>query len=107
MTFLWERLPAAIVFALVVASCADTPPISLEPEAEAASHTLRCDKGWNDCYSQANRICGSRGYEEIDRAQSERLTSSGRSVSPEMQPESMRNDNRAEVETRVVTIRCL
>ena len=97
----------AIALALGVASCADTPSISLEPEAAPSTYSLHCDNGWNDCYAQANRICGSRGFGEIDRAQSERLTSSGRSVSPEIEPEPQRNDNRAEVEGRVLTIRCL
>ena len=80
--------------------------MNLEPEAPAATHTLHCDDGWNDCYVQANRVCGSRGFDEVDRMQGERLTASGRSVSPQTEPESWRNDNRAEVESRVLTIRC-
>jgi hypothetical protein len=91
---------------LVLTSCADTLPISLDPEKSPSNHTLRCGDGWNDCYTQANRICGSRGFDEVDRVQSERLTSSGRSVSTEIEPETQRNDNRAEVEGRVLTIRC-
>jgi hypothetical protein len=83
-----------------------SPRATLTDSQRPSAHSLHCDDGWNDCYTQANWICGSRGFEEIDRAQSERLTSSGRSVSPEIEPETQRNDNRAEVEGRVLTIRC-
>ena len=41
-------------------------------------HTIRCENGWDGCYRTANRICGSGGFEEIDRSVASAIDSSGR-----------------------------
>jgi len=99
--------PALLIVVITLAACAGTPPISLQPEAESSVVTLQCDDGWDGCYSQANKLCGSRGFDEVDRQQTERLTSSGRSMGPATERDVYREDNRAEIENRVLTIRCL
>lgn len=97
---------------LLCAACASTG----SPEGSSLSDgsrvfTLQCDDNWAQCYSAAQKACGSGGFEEIDRVADSSLSNAGRMQSRvfieggrenEVYDESVR----AEVSRRAITIRC-
>ncbi len=97
-----------IVLALAISACGPSESLTkMSEEARAGGPVLlSCEDGWARCYSDADRICGSRGYTEIDRHQNERLTSAGRLDQSRHDDGELRADTRFDVQNQTLTIRC-
>ncbi|MEM7277349.1 MAG: hypothetical protein AAF385_04420 [Pseudomonadota bacterium] len=79
----------------------------MSEEAKAGGPVLlSCKDGWARCYSDADKICGSRGYTELDRHQNERITSAGRLDQSRHDDGELRADTRFDVQNQTLTIRC-
>lgn len=98
------------IAALASVICACGPSESLtkmSAEARAGGPVLlSCADGWAKCYSDADRICGARGYTELDRHQNERITSTGRLDKSRYDDGELRADTRFDVQNQTLTIRC-
>jgi hypothetical protein len=75
-------------------------------------HTVRCDDGWDGCYLTASRICGERGFEEVERSIDTSLSSAGRlermhTVEGGIDQHRYSENPRTESHNRVITIRCI
>ena len=67
---------------------------------------LKCSDGWAKCYSTANEICGSRGFDELDRAQDGHLTAAGRVDEQGSSRGVYREDLRFEGDQQTLVIQC-
>jgi len=67
---------------------------------------LDCPNGLANCVSAANRICGSRGFNEIDRFQDVNLTNAGRVEDQHDGRLIYREDVRFESQQETLVIRC-
>lgn len=97
-----------LLVALVLSACA-TDSESLVSDAALADnvHVLNCEGGWNDCIHEANAICGSGGYTEVDRAEDWHITGAGRLNEQGTSGGNMAQRNaRKEVYQRSMSIRC-
>lgn len=106
------RLATLLLCVLLGASCAvgrSSEPYVLSDGSRAV--TITCEDGWAQCYLTAERLCGSAGYEELDRASNASLSTAGR-VEPRvftghgLGNEVYREDVRNNVESGTITIRC-
>ncbi len=105
---------SAIVLIMLawLAGCAGEPPTSPFALSDGSSaFTFRCDDGWATCYAAASKTCGGLGYEEIDRARDESLSSAGRLHDRVFTDGGRENqvyseNVRSEVTDRVLTVRC-
>lgn len=73
--------------------------------------TLVCNDSWEQCYTNAAKICGSGDFEEVDRAMDTTVTSAGQlsrmhSLEGGIKNHVYSENTREEVLNRVLTIRC-
>ncbi len=102
------------MFALLVVAggCASADRHSTVGLSDGSTvHTLHCREGWAGCYQDAREICGSDGYEEIDRVVDSKVTSAGHlarlhSIEGGIEDHAYSENARHEVFERTVTIRC-
>ncbi len=98
----------APLLVVTLGACA-TERDSLVPDAALADDVvvLNCAGGWNDCLQEANEICGSGGYTEVDRAEDWHITGAGRLNEQGTGGGNMAQRNaRKEVYQRSMSIRC-
>ena len=67
---------------------------------------LDCSNGWAKCVSTANKMCGPRGFDEVDRMQDMQMTASGRLDDYADGRHVYREDARIENQNQVMVIRC-
>jgi len=67
---------------------------------------LDCSQGWAKCVSAANKICGSRGFDEIDRMQDAHMSASGRLDEQRDGRHIYREDARIENRNQTMVIQC-
>ncbi len=100
------------VMCLLAGGCASADRHSTVGLSDGSTvHTLHCRAGWAGCYQDAKDICGSDGYEEIDRVVDGKVTSAGHlarlhSIEGGMEDHAYSENARQEVFDRTVTIRC-
>ncbi len=59
---------AVAVAAIALVSCSSNPATGESGmELTGAVFSLNCAHGWENCYSEARRRCGNRGFDELDR----------------------------------------
>ena len=62
-------LCGAFVAAVLLSGCATEPQVTYGPDGRVA-HALTCHgdhRDWTDCYTEAGRICRSKGYDIIEK----------------------------------------
>jgi hypothetical protein len=74
-------------------------------------HTVRCEDSWDGCYRTANRICGDRGFEEVDRSVASSLDTAGRldrmhTVEGSIEDHRYSEKTRETVFERLIAFRC-
>ena len=105
-------VPAVLVLLALIAGCVSADRHSVADLSDGSSvHTLHCRDGWTRCYQSARDICGSRGFEEVERVVDGKVTSAGRlarlhSIDGSIEDHAYSEDPRNEVFDRTVTIRC-
>ena len=99
-----------IVMWIVTAGCAieeEHPSTSMADGSVV--YALKCPDDWGTCHLQANKICGARGYIEVDRHSAQSVTNAGR-VFDEQNAHSKtgvyKEDIRTAERDRVLTVRC-
>lgn len=101
-----------IFFAMLIASAG----CAIEQEHPSTSmadgsvvYALKCSDDWGSCHRQANKICGARGYTEVDRHSAQSVTNAGRVFDHQddySKTGVYKEDMRTEERDRVLTIRC-
>lgn len=82
---------------LVLAACSSTNERS-DTMLTGEIFSVSCERAWEDCYTEAQRRCAGRNFEEIDRNALQRTTADN---------SSFENPNATSQSTyRAVTIRC-
>ncbi len=71
------RIVAVICFLNLGACASDNDPIDRENVDETQVIVLDCSNGWAKCTSAANQICGSRGFDEVDRFHDTYMSAAG------------------------------
>ncbi len=105
-------VPVVFVLLSVIAGCASADRHSVADLSDGSSvHTLHCRDGWTRCYRSAQDICGSRGFEEVERVVDGKVTSAGHlarlhSIDGSTEDFAYSEDPRNEAFERTVTIRC-
>ena len=96
-----------IVASIMLVGCAPITVLSDSSNSDRTqSMVLKCSDGLAKCYSTANEICGSRGFDELDRAQGGRLTAAGRLDEQGDDHHVYREDLRLEEDQQTLAIRC-
>ena len=68
-----------VIASVVLIGCASNTMSDAPRGAERTqTQVLNCANGITDCYASANKVCGSSGFDELDRALDQRLTAAGR-----------------------------
>jgi hypothetical protein len=67
---------------------------------------LDCSDGWDRCNSEANKICGPRGFDEVDRMQDTRMVTRGGLEDQGEGRHVYRDDLRLESQNEIMSIRC-
>ena len=97
----------ALVVALLSQACSSGPAMNIaEDDATAVVTSLHCDRGWDDCYLQARRLCGDAGFEEVDRHANEDVVADGRFEQMDSSARIYRGDAHVQVSGRTLTVRC-
>jgi hypothetical protein len=96
-----------IVILFVLPGCAsDSAHSDFNDVDKTQTLVLKCAKGFAQCYSKANEVCGSRGFEELDRSQFGHLTAAGRLDNQGKDRHVYREDLRIETDQQTLTFRC-
>ncbi len=74
-------------------------------------HTLHCRNGWAGCYQSAQDVCGSAGFDEVNRVLDGKVTSAGHlarmhSIEGGIEDHVYSEEPRNDVFDRTITIRC-
>ena len=97
----------ALNCAVSLAACAsDNGRINLEDTDEDQPIFLDCSDGWASGTSAANKICGSRGFDEIDRMQDTHLSATGALEDLGDGHHIIKDELRHEGENQAMIIRC-
>jgi hypothetical protein len=106
-------MKTTLLFCLVaLAGCASGPePAASELSDGTLLYTLRCDAGWEDCYRQADKVCGNAGFTEIDRAGDGAVSVAGRlerqhALDGDKSKFRYSENPQTDVFNRVIAIRC-
>ncbi|MEJ2256237.1 MAG: hypothetical protein P8X98_04420 [Woeseiaceae bacterium] len=97
---------------LLPAACVTDAGVSTSSLGDGSVvHTVRCDDTWDGCYRSANRICGERGFDEVDRSVASSLDTAGRldrmhTVEGAIDDHRYSETTREAVFERMITIRC-
>ena len=96
----------AVIFSL--AGCASKTNSHTVGSADTTQPiVLSCQNGLARCYSTANELCGSRGFDEIDRTPaSGNLTMAGRLDKQGGGRDVYREDVRFEADNQTIVVRC-
>ena len=95
------------VVLFVLAGCASKSTSSEFRKADQTqTMVLQCASGLAKCYSTANEICGSRGFDELDRPQVRNLTAAGRLEDQGDGRHVYREDLRIEADQQTLAFRC-
>lgn len=104
---------SVILIVAILSGCASarTLPAGSSMSDGTTVYALKCDKSWVQCHAQASRICGEGGYEEVDRVVDGSISPAGRlermhSIEGGIENHAYSENPRAEVFTRVLTVRC-
>lgn len=93
--------------ASLICACGPSEPLrKLSEDAKKGTVLLTCEDGWSRCYRDADKICGARGYTEVERHQSERVTATGRLDQSRHDDGELRADTRFDVQNQTLAIRC-
>ena len=96
-----------IIAASMMAACASgVDPSDTGMADKTQPIFLDCSNGWAKCVSTANEICGSRGYDEVDRMQDAYMTASGRLDDHSDGRHVYREDVRLENQNQTMVIQC-
>lgn len=96
-----------IVALSVTAACAsDVAPSDTHVSDTKLPIVLDCSNGWAKCVSAANKICGSSGFDEIDRVQDTNMTAAGRLDDQSDGRHIYREDVRIEHRNQTMVVRC-
>lgn len=95
-----------IASSLTAACAANSGPNESGVADTAQPIVLDCSGGWARCVSTANKMCGSRGYDEIDRMQDAHMTAAGRLDDQTDGRHVYREDARIEHQNQTMVIRC-
>jgi hypothetical protein len=106
-----SRFAVTIFLFTLVAGCATDEQVHKSTTMTDGSnvYAIKCSDIWGDCYLQAQRICASGNFTEIDRHSTQGVTNSGR-ITDEQNGFSKtgiyKEDLRTQEHGRVLTIRC-
>ncbi len=101
------RQPILIIALSVLAGCVSgAGPSGSDVSDRTQSIVIECSNGWAKCVATANKMCGSRGYDELDRMQDMRVTASGRVDEQHSDRHIYREDVRIEDQNQTLVIRC-
>ena len=101
------RQPILIIALSMLAGCVSSAsPSGSDVSDRTQSIDIKCSNGWGKCVTKANKMCGSRGFDELDRAQDRHVTASGRLDGQHSDRLIYREDVRIEDQNRTLVIRC-
>ena len=72
-----KQMMLIIVSGMMAACASGSDPTDTGVADKTQPIVLDCSNGSAKCVSTANKICGSRGYDEVDRMQAAYMTASG------------------------------
>lgn len=99
------------LIALLLTGCSVSTPDGMPLSDGTTVYPLSCENGWQDCHTAAQKICGRRGYEEVDRVIDGTVSTAGR-LDPMHRTDGGNESHiysenpRTEVFGRFLTIRC-
>ena len=97
----------ALAVAILSQACSSGPAINiLDADSSTSVTSLHCDRGWDDCYLQARRLCGDAGFDEVDRHSHEDVVADGRFEQMDSSARIYRGDAHVAETNRTLTIRC-
>ena len=100
------RMSLIIMLSVMAACASDTDPSDTRIADRSQPIVLSCSNGWAQCVSTANKICGSRGFDEKDRLQDTQVTASGRLERQTGERHVYREDVRVEHQNQTMVIQC-
>ena len=101
-----KRLISMVALSVTAACASDAGPTDTHISDAKQPIILDCPKGWAKCVSTANKICGSSGFDEIDRVQDTNTTALGRLDDHSEGRHIYREDVRIEHQNQTMVIRC-
>jgi len=97
----------AVTAMIILAGCASGT--SSDPSGSVdrtQPMVVGCSDGLAKCYSQANELCGARGFDELERTRDSQLTAAGRLERQSDDRHVYREDVRFEDGLQTIVIRC-
>ena len=101
-----QHLLIMIAMTILAACAANTTSGQSSSPDKTQTMVLKCSHGLVKCYSSANDICGSRGFDELDRAHGGQLTATGRLEDQGDGRHVYQEDVRFEQDQQTIVIRC-
>ena len=96
-----------IIGSSVIAACASgADPSDPTGVDKTQAIVLDCPSGWAKCVSTANKLCGPRGFDEVDRMQDLRLATSAGLERQGDDQHVYREQMSHESQQQVMVIRC-
>ena len=83
-----------------------TSVAALDDTDRTQTLVLQCPDGMAQCYADANKACGPRGFDEVDRARTGNMTSGGRLDDQGDGRYVYREDVRFEQDQQILAVRC-
>ena len=101
-----KQLLSIVAMTILIGCAPSTIPSDSSNFDRTQAMVLKCSDGLAKCYSTANEICGSRGFDELERTRDGHLTTAGRLDNQGDDRHVYREDPRFEEDLQTIVIRC-